>query len=137
MTKIFSMLFKINFEIFFGVSIFTFDLGPSETTFKSSNNSNLNEILGIVGIEQKVETTSKGSTNSVMYLLAGMGFPTAILFIYMFIKQQIITKNRFIWFFITFVTVMSEPLLLRPFFFIFIISGFSHFFYKVVKHKEN
>ena len=98
--------------------------------------SNLNEVFRGVGIEQKVETTSKGSTNSVMYLLAGMGFPTAILFIYMFIKQQLVANDRWIWFVITFITIMSEPLLFRPFFFIFIISGFSHLFYRIANHKK-
>jgi hypothetical protein len=56
-------------------------------------NSDLNSVLGEVGVEQKMETTSKGSTNSVMYMLAGMGFPMTLLFIYMFIKQQIVTKG--------------------------------------------
>ncbi|MEC7646424.1 MAG: O-antigen ligase family protein [Bacteroidota bacterium] len=99
-------------------------------------NSNLNNVLRQIGIEQKSETTSKGSTNSVMYMLAGMGFPTAILFIFMFIKQQIVKKDRFIWFVITFFTVMSEPLLLRPFFFIFILSGFFHFVYNIAGYKK-
>jgi len=99
-------------------------------------NTNINNILGVVGVQQNVETTSKGSTNSVMYLLAGMGFPTAILFLYMLIKQQIINRDRFIWFIIIFVSVMSEPLLLRPFFFLFIIAGFVNFFKKVVIHKN-
>ena len=99
-------------------------------------NSNLNNTLGELGIEQKVETTSKGSTNSVMYMLAGMGFPTAMLFIFMFMKQQIIKNDRFVWFSITFISVMSEPLLFRPFFLIFIISGFIHFFYKVTNHNR-
>jgi len=99
-------------------------------------NSNLNNMLAEVGIQQKLETTSKGSTNSIMYMLAGMGFPTSILFIFMFIKQQIITKHRFIWFTLSFFSVMSEPLLFKPFFFIFIVSGFSHFFYKAVHNKK-
>jgi len=99
-------------------------------------NSNLDNMLAGVGIQQKLETTSKGSTNSIMYMLAGMGFPTSILFIFMFIKQQIITKHRFLWFTLSFFSVMSEPLLFKPFFFIFIISGFSHFFYKVVHNKK-
>ena len=90
-------------------------------------NSNLNNMFSKLGIEQKVETTSKGSTNSVMYMLAGMGFPTAIFFIYMFVKQQIITKHRLIWFIITFISVMSEPLLFRPFFFISTYSFISVF----------
>ena len=99
-------------------------------------NSNLNSILGSIGIQKNIETTSKGSTNSVMYLLAGMGFPTTILFIYMLIRQQIITRDKLIWFIIIFVSVMSEPLLLRPFFFLFIIGGFVSFFKKVVIHKN-
>jgi hypothetical protein len=99
-------------------------------------NSNLNNMFRQVGIEQKVETTDKGSTNSVMYMLAGMGFPTALLFIFMLIKQQIIVKDRFIWFIIILLSIMSEPLLFKPFFFVFIISGFFHFFYKVTKHKN-
>ena len=64
--------------------------------------SELNDVLRQFGIEQKTETTSKGSTNSVMYMLAGMGFWMAILFMFMFIKQQIVKNDRFIWFLITF-----------------------------------
>ena len=99
-------------------------------------NSDLNSSLNQIGIEQKVETTSKGSTNSVMYMLAGMGFPIALLFIYMFTKQQIITNDRLMWFTLTFVFVLSEPLLFRPFFFLFIVSGFNQFFYKITSHKK-
>jgi O-antigen ligase len=99
-------------------------------------NSDLNSSLNQIGIEQKVETTSKGSTNSVMYMLAGMGFPTAFLFIYMFMKQQIITNHRVIWFIIAFISVMSEPLLFRPFFFMFIVSGFIHTFNRITSHKK-
>lgn len=98
--------------------------------------SDLNSSLNRIGIEQKVETTSKGSTNSVMYLLAGMGFPTAVLFIWMFFKQQIIIKHRVVWFIITFVSVMSSPLLLRPFFLMFIISGFMNVLDKIIAHKQ-
>ena len=99
-------------------------------------NSDLNSSLNQFGIEQKVETTSKGSTNSVMYMLAGMGFPIALLFIYMFTKQQIITKDRLMWFTLTFIFVLSEPLLFRPFFFIFIISGFMYTFNRITSHKK-
>ena len=99
-------------------------------------NSDLNSSLNQIGIEQKVETTSKGSTNSVMYMLAGMGFPTAFLFIYMFMKQQIITNHRLIWFILAFISVMSEPLLFRPFFFMFIVSGFIHTFHRITSHKK-
>ena len=99
-------------------------------------NSDLNSSLSKIGIEQKVETTSKGSTNSVMYMLAGMGFPTAFLLIYMFIKQQIIPNDRLMWFILTFGFVMSEPLLFRPFFFLLIISGLNRTFYKITSYKK-
>ena len=99
-------------------------------------NSDLNSSLNQIGIEQKVETTSKGSTNSVMYMLAGMGFPITLLFIYMFTKQQIITNDRLMWFTLTFVFVLSEPLLFRPFFFIFIVSGFIYTFNRITSHKK-
>jgi len=69
-------------------------------------------------------------------MLAGMGFPTAFLFIYMFFKQQIIRDNRLMWFIITFVSVMSSPLLLRPFFFLFIVSGFIQLFNRITLYKQ-
>ena len=99
-------------------------------------NSDLNSSLNQIGIEQKVETTSKGSTNSVMYMLAGMGFPIALLFIYMFTKQHIITNDRLMWFTLTFVFVLSEPLIFRPFFLIFIVSGFMYTFNRITSHKK-
>ena len=63
--------------------------------------------------------------------MAAMGFPTVVLLLYMFFKQQIITEKRWLWMLIMTVSVMSEPLLLRPFFFLFIVSGFIYFFYKI------
>jgi hypothetical protein len=99
-------------------------------------NSNLNDMFRQLGIQQKLEITSKGSTNSVMYMLAGMGFPTAILFVFMLFKQNIVTEKKKFFFFIVLVSVMSEPLLFKPFFFLFLISGFSHIFYKITSHKQ-
>jgi hypothetical protein len=99
-------------------------------------NSNLNDALFDYGLQQNLETSSKGSTNSIMYVLAGMGFPTTILFLYMLIKQQIVRRNRLLWISIIFISVMSEPLLLRPFFFIFIISGFMYLFNRILESKS-
>ena len=87
-------------------------------------------------LEQKVKTTSKGSSNSVMFLFAAMGFPTALLFLSMFFKQKVITHKNALWVFIMLISVMSEPLLLRPFFFFFISSGLLHLFYKITIHKR-
>ena len=87
----------------------------------------INETLGV---SLKAAGTNAGSANSLTFLLAAMGFPTAILFVYMFLRQKIINDHRLLFYFIVFTSVMSEPLFLRPFFFIFIISGFYYFFLK-------
>tara|TARA_B110000263_G_scaffold120278_1_gene104639 strand:- start:3279 stop:4568 length:1290 start_codon:yes stop_codon:yes gene_type:complete len=92
----------------------------------------INETLGV---SLKGAGTSLGSTNSITFLCAAMGFPTAILFVFMFLRQKIINDHRLLFFFIVFISVMSEPLFLRPFFFIFVISGFYHFFLKFTSYR--
>jgi hypothetical protein len=87
----------------------------------------INETLGV---SLKAAGTSAGSANSITFLIAAMGFPTGILFVFMFLRQKIINDHRLIFYFIVFTSVMAEPLFLRPFFFIFIISGFYHYFLK-------
>ena len=59
----------------------------------------LNSINSFFGVDSKIEVTDKGSSNSIMFLLATTGFPTAILLMYMFFKQQIIfkKKNKQVW----------------------------------------
>lgn len=90
-----------------------------------------------ISISQYNQTTNKGSTNSFTYLLAGFGFPIMLLFIYAFLKQQIIRHNKMIFIILIFVSAMSEPLLHKPFFFMFIISGFINFFDKVIQNKSS
>jgi len=81
-----------------------------------------------VGITLKMEGTDRGSSNSFMFLLACMGFPTAILLIYMFFNQRIILKNKTLLLTIISLSLLSSPLILRPFFFVFIVSGFFSIF---------
>lgn len=87
----------------------------------------INETLGV---SLKAAGTSAGSANSITFLIAAMGFPTGLLFVFMFLRQKIINEHRLIFYFIVFTSVMAEPLFLRPFFFVFIISGFYHYFLK-------
>ena len=96
----------------------------------------LNYIYNQTGVGLKVDVTDKGSSNSIMFLLAATGFPTACLFIYMFFKQQIITDKKWLWMIIMLISVMSEPLLLRPYFFIFIVSGFMSTYQKMILPKK-
>ena len=94
------------------------------------DNESLELINETLGVSLKAAGTSAGSANSLTFLLAAMGFPTAILFVFMFLRQKIISNHKLLFYFIVFTSVMSEPLFLRPFFFIFIISGFYYFFLK-------
>ena len=71
-----------------------------------------------------------------MFLLAGTGFPTFLILMYMLFNQQIIQKKRWLWILILMISVMSEPLLLRPFFFMFILSGSISIFHKITSHKD-
>ena len=89
-----------------------------------------------VGVELKMEITDQGSSNSFMFLLSTMGFPTFILLIYMFFNQNIFHKRKYLLYCIIILSLMTSPLLLRPFFFIFIVSGFMKSFYKITSYKQ-
>jgi len=116
-----------------GLDLNQFQAMREEFYFSSSN---LQALQSQIGVESKMTGTDKGSSNSIMFLFAAMGFPTAILFIYMFFKQQIINDNKWLLMIILLISVMSEPLLLRPFFFMFIVSGFVQLFYRIISHKQ-
>ncbi|MDG1349222.1 MAG: O-antigen ligase family protein [Flavobacteriales bacterium] len=95
-----------------------------------------NSVQDKVGLELKMDITDQGSSNSFMFLLSTMGFPTFILFIYMFFNQIIFNQRKYLLFSIIILSLMTSPLLLRPFFFLFIMSGFMHTFYKITSHNK-
>jgi hypothetical protein len=72
----------------------------------------------------------KKNSNSFMFLLSSMGFPTFFLLMVMFFKQNLFNKRKNLIYMIIILSLMSSPLLLRPFFLIIIISGFYEFFSK-------
>ena len=100
------------------------------------SSSSLSSLQEKTGVESKVRGTDKGSSNSITFLFTAMGFPIAILLLYMFFKQQIIKEKKWLWILIMIVSVTSEPLLLRPFFVLFIVSGFTYVFYKMTSYKQ-
>jgi hypothetical protein len=118
-----------------GVGLDVFQFQKIRQEFYISSNS-VQSIHSLAGIDAKVDVTDKGSSNSIMFLLAGAGFPSAILLLIMFFKQQLVVEKKWLWMVIMVISVMSEPLLLRPFFFLFIISGFNQMFYKITSHKK-
>ena len=100
------------------------------------SSSALRTLQETTGVESKVKGTDKGSSNSITFLIASMGFPTAILLLYMFFNQKIIKEKKWLWMLIMVVSVMSEPLLLKPFFVLFIVSGFTYVSYKITSYKQ-
>jgi len=86
-----------------------------------------------IGLERIAQSTEKGSSNSLTYLIAAMGFPSAFFLFYCLLKQNLFTKRKGIFMTIIIISLFSEPLLLRPFFFILIVSGMFSFFNKFTK----
>lgn len=113
-----------------GLDIERFQELRSEFYFSSDD-------IKTLGIDYKYDERNQKNTNSLTFLFAAMGFPTAIFFLYMFIKQNIFLKDRWIFLLIMLVSALSEPLLFRPFFFIFIISGLTYTFYKIIAHRNS
>jgi hypothetical protein len=72
----------------------------------------------------------KGSTNSIMFFLAAAGIPFTLMILIMLYHQGFIFEKRN-WFFIFIViSLMTAPILLRPFFLTFVISGGIQFINK-------
>ena len=88
-----------------------------------------------IGLERIAQSTEKGSSNSLTYLMAALGFPAAFFLFYCLLKQELFTKRKGIFMTIIIISVFSEPLLLRPFFLILIVSGMISIFNKYTKQK--
>ena len=83
-----------------------------------------------------VQNTQKGSTNSVTFLVAATGFPISLFLIYCLFKQNLFTHRKEVFMSIIFISVLSEPLLLRPFFLILIVSGMFLFLSRFTNHRK-
>lgn len=79
------------------------------------------------------ETTEKGSTNSVTFLIAATGLPMSLFLLYCLFQQNLFNYRKGIFMTIIIISVFSEPLLLRPFFLILIVSGMYSFFNRFTK----
>ena len=86
-----------------------------------------------ISLELKGKSTDKGSTNSVTFLMAAMGLPIALFLLFCLFKQQLFVQRKGLFMIIVIVSVISEPLLLRPFFLILIVSGLMSFFRRFTK----
>ena len=90
-----------------------------------------------IGLERIAQSTEKGSSNSLTYLMAAMGFPGALFLFYCLFKQNLFMKRKGMFMTIIIISLFSEPLLLRPFFLILITSGMMSIFNKYTIRKYN
>ena len=69
------------------------------------------------------ESLEKGSSNSVLFLMAAGGIPFALYILYSLFKQTLIRKQKILFISVFLLSVMSEPVLLKPFFLLFVMTG--------------
>ena len=63
-----------------------------------------------------VENTEKGNSNSIIYLMAAVGIPFTVFIIYALFKQTVIRKRRGLFMLFFVVSILTEPVLFKPFF---------------------
>jgi len=71
------------------------------------------------------ELQDKGTTNSILLLLTAFGVPMFFCYIYIFFKQQLITKKKNMLFLIIVISGVCEPILHTVFFSLFLVSGLA------------
>ena len=104
--------------------------------FRSShfiNNNLLNSFEESTSLELRAKSTDKGSSNSITYLMVAMGIPISSFLLYCLFKQTLFPNRKRVLMMIIFISVFTEPLLLRPFFLILIVSGMMSFFSRFTK----
>jgi len=97
------------------------------------NDNFLNSFEESTNLELRAKSTDKGSSNSVTYLILSTGIPISFFLIYCLFRQVLFKHRKWIFMTVIFISVFSEPLLLRPFFLMLIVSGMMSFFSKFTK----
>ena len=87
----------------------------------------------LTGFEFKATESEKGSSNSITGLMAKIGFIFSFILLFFFFRQNLFNIRKGIFTLVILVSVSFEPLLLRPFFLILIISGMFAFFNRFTK----
>ena len=104
--------------------------------FRTSHFINHNLVASFeesTNLELRAKSTDKGSSNSITYLILAMGIPISAFLFYCLFKQTIFSHSKNLLMMIILMSVFTEPLLLRPFFLIFIISGMTSFFSRFIE----
>lgn len=87
----------------------------------------------LTGLTFKTKSTNKGSSNSIVGLMAMIGFPFSFILLGFLFFQELFTIKKGLFMSIVIISVFFEPILLRPFFMILILSGMMSFFVRFTK----
>ena len=74
----------------------------------------------------KIETplqTDRGQTNGIVMLFYSSGFFWAFVLLYCFFKNRVFYSKSWLFNCIVFVSLLTEPVLFSPFFFLFVLAG--------------
>ena len=69
--------------------------------------------------ELEYDALEKGSSNSLLFMMAAGGIPFTLFLLYCLIKQTIAKQNKILFFILILMSFMSEPIMLKPFFYCF------------------
>ena len=81
--------------------------------------------------QENDNSVDRAGTNSITFLVAAVGVPIGFLWLFAYFEQPFFRKRRFLISFLLFGTAFVEPVLLKPFFVTFIVSGFMLIYYKL------
>lgn len=113
-----------------------FGIGLDAENFKNQRSRYSISSTKILGFDYKFDEGNEIVTNSITFLIASMGFPTAMFLLYLCFKQTIISHKKWLLVLIVFFSAISEPILLKPFLFLFIFSALYSIFYQATSHKH-
>ena len=107
----------------------------AENYFIEINKSLLNSKSSLSSYVDSEKLTSVSSTNSFLRLYVQFGIPIALILTIVLFKQTLIPRYKFIFALIIIVSTSSAPLMLTPFYFLFMISGFLNLVGVKNRHK--
>ncbi len=78
----------------------------------------------------------RGTSNSITFIFAILGFPTALMFLFFIFNHNFI-DNRLLFNIILLLSLASEPIIFKPFCLIFLASGMYSFLSKFVRNNKS
>ena len=94
------------------------------------------KIKGYYEDQTQTVAIDRGSTNSILFILATIGIPMGVLWLYAYIWQPFIQHKKLLFSILILLAVFVEPLLLKPFFLTLMMGGFMSIYYGIRYKKK-